>query len=117
MGTVPQRNAPRSSCSVTTNTTPMSSLSSTSFNRKVGTMITEKNTKNKKMKNPNHEKKIENRGLKGQRGWLVREFCGNKTEKRFWMQNLSQAGLGKERDEKDSFEIVDGTRKKRTVKA
>lgn len=48
----------------------------------------------------------------------MREFCENKRkEKGFKMQNLSKAGLGKEQNEKDSFEIEGGTRKKRPAKA
>ena len=47
----------------------------------------------------------------------MREFCENKIkEKVFKMQNLSKAGLGKEQNEKDSFEIEGGTRKKRPAK-
>lgn len=47
----------------------------------------------------------------------MREFCENKrNEKGFKMQNLSKAGLGKEQNEKDSFEIEGGTRKKRPAK-
>ena len=42
----------------------------------------------------------------------MREFCENKRkEKRFKMQNLSKAGLGKEQNEKDSFEIEGRERK------
>ena len=54
--TVPQRKALRSWWSVMMNTTPTSSLSSISFNTKRAQWWL-KNTKKKKMKNPNHEKK------------------------------------------------------------
>ena len=44
----------------------------------------------------------------------MREFCENKIdEKGFKMQNLSDAGLGKEQYEKDSFEIVEGREKEK----
>ena len=48
----------------------------------------------------------------------MREFCeNNRKEKGFKMQNISKAGLGKEQNEKDSFEIEGGKRKKRPAKA
>ena len=65
--TVPQRKALRTWWSVMMNTTPTSSLCSTSFNTKESTMRTKKTRKRKKWKIQIMKKRIEKRGLKEQR--------------------------------------------------
>ena len=58
------------------NTTRMSSLCSTSFNRRDHN-DNQKTRKQKKMKNPNHEEEKKNRelGFEGIENMLKREFC------------------------------------------
>ena len=110
--TVPQRRALRSWWSVMMNTTPTSSLSSISFNTKRAQWWL-KTRKRKKMKNPNHEKKESRTGAwKNREEMLKRESWKEKINKWFKMRNPSKAGLGKEQDENDSFEIAARTERK-----
>ena len=90
------------------NTTRMSSLCSTSFNRRdhnenQKNKKTEKNEKSK----PWSKKNNRELGFEGIENMLKREFCEEEEGwKSFNLQNISKAGLGEEQNENDSLEIA-----------